>query len=182
MISIIVSMSKNRVIGNKKTIPWHISEDLIRFSKITAGHPIIMGQTTHESISNFNKLKGWTENKKLEHKLLPGRTNIILSIDKNYDVPGGIVVNSIKDALKKAKTCEGNGEIFFIGGASIYEQTIKLADRLYITQIEEIISGDTYFPKINAKEWKLVSEQKRINKVNDKQINYSFLMYERPKE
>ncbi len=179
MISIIVAMTKNRVIGKNNEIPWHISEDLIRTKKVTMGHPIIMGQKTHESISNFVDLKGWTEKPKIEHKLLPGRTNIILSKDPEYDVPGGKVAHSIEEALQLAKESEGNDEIFIMGGASVFDQTIELANKLYVTIIEEEIEGDTFFPEIDSAKWKLSGNQKRITRVLDREIIYSFCEYNR---
>lgn len=182
MISLIVAMTKNRVIGKNNEIPWHISEDLIRTKKITMGHPIIMGQKTHESISNFKNLKGWEKNEKpqevkIEHKLLPGRTNIILSKDPDYDVPGGIVVHSIEESIEKAKESEGSNEIFILGGSSVFNQTIDLADKLYVTVIEEEIDGDVFFPEIDESKWELSSSQKRIARIMDKEIIYSFNEY-----
>jgi len=117
MISIIVGMAKNHVIGNKDQIPWHISEDLIHFNQVTSGHPIIMGVRTHESISGFENHKGWDPTKPLVHKILPKRTNIIVNDKGNHEVPGAIVVTNLEDALKAGKESEGGEEVFIIGGA-----------------------------------------------------------------
>lgn len=178
MISIIVAMAKNRVIGNKNQIPWHISEDLTHFNKITSGHPVIMGVKTHESISGFEPGKGWDPSKPLVHKLLPRRTNIIVNDQGNYDVPGGIVVTNLDDAIKVAKESEGGDEMFIIGGAMMYESTIGMADKLYITMIDAEVEGDRYFPEIPP-EFKLVEDKKRICRLNEVEIRYSFQVYQK---
>jgi len=178
MISIIVAMAKNRAIGVKGTVPWHITEDYINFNKITKGHPIIMGRKTHESISGFEKLKGWNSSKPLVHKLLPDRTNIIVTRQKDYLVPDTIIVNSLKDAIREANKTDGSGEIFIIGGSEIYKEAIEIADKLYITLIDAEIVGDVFFPEIpNC--FNLTADKKRIVKVNDLEIRYSFQVYER---
>jgi dihydrofolate reductase len=178
MISIIAAMAKNRSVGNKGKIPWHITEDYIRFSKITKGHPVIMGQKTFESISGFSNFEGWNEKAKQEVKLLPDRTNIILT-DESLNIPGAIMANSIEDAIKKAEQGEGSEEIFFIGGASVFNQTINLADKIYLTVIDEEVEGDTYFPEINLSQWNEVESKRRKVQVLDKEINYYFKVFKR---
>jgi dihydrofolate reductase len=179
-ISIIASMAKNRVIGNKGTIPWHISEDLIRFNTVTTGHPIIMGVKTHESISGFENLKGWNSNQaELKHKLLPNRTNIILSQDPDYKVPGAFVVATLDEAIKIAKVKEGSEEIFLIGGGYLYKTGIEIADKIYLTLIDAEVEGDTYFPEIDPKIWRLENDKKRVVRVLDKEIVYYFQEYVR---
>ncbi len=135
-ISIIVAMSKNRVIGKDNTMPWHLSDDLKNFKSITMGKTIIMGRLTYESIG----------------KPLPGRNNIILS--RSLTLSTVPVYKTINDALQSVKDEE---EIFIIGGAEIYSQTIDLATRIFITKIDEIIQGDKYFPDVDFKAWDLVS-------------------------
>ena len=135
-ISIIVAMSKNRVIGKDNTMPWHLSDDLKNFKSITMGKTIIMGRLTYESIG----------------KPLPGRNNIILS--KSLTLSTVPVYKTINDALQSVKDEE---EIFIIGGSEIYSQTIDLATRIFITKIDEIIQGDKYFPDVDFKAWDLVS-------------------------
>jgi len=135
-ISIIVAMSKNRVIGKDNTMPWHLSDDLKNFKSITMGKTIIMGRLTYESIG----------------KPLPGRNNIILSRSLTHStVP---VYKTINDALQSVKNEE---EVFIIGGQDIYSQTIDLATRIFITKIDEIIQGDKYFPDVDFEAWDLVS-------------------------
>lgn len=129
-LSIIAAISTNRVIGRDNKIPWHISEDLRRFKALTIGHPIIMGRKTFESIG----------------KPLPKRANIVITRDKDYSAPGIDVAHSIEEAIEAAKTKEGSEEIFIIGGGQIYSQSIHLADKLYLTVVDQEIKGDVFFP------------------------------------
>ena len=150
-ISMIAAIGKNRELGEGNKLIWHISSDLKRFKELTVGHPVIMGRRTYESID----------------RLLPNRTNIIVTRDPNFTVEGAIVVNSIEDSIEKAKNIEetrlrasfaevatkaeqgsgGRGEIFIIGGAQIYALGIKFADKLYLTKIDaEAPSADAFFP------------------------------------
>jgi dihydrofolate reductase len=181
MISIIAAMAKNRVIGNKGKIPWHISEDYVNFTKTTREHPIIMGQKTFESICGFSNWEGWSSNKPKEIRLLPYRTNIVLTDDPTYKVEGAVIVHSIDDAIENAKQCEGGDEIFFIGGASIFNQVLPIADRVYLTIVDETIEGDTYFPEIDSSVWEEVKSRHRIVRVPGKEVGYYFKIYERKK-
>jgi dihydrofolate reductase len=134
IISLIAAMSKNRVIGINNTLPWHLPADLQHFKQLTLGHPIIMGRKTFESIG----------------RALPGRTNLIISRN-NYSPPANcVVVSSIEAAIDSCKEID---EIFFIGGAQIYEQAIQFADRLYLTEIDTDITGDAHFPEIDSAHW-----------------------------
>jgi dihydrofolate reductase len=161
IISLIAAVSENNVIGNNGKIPWHLPADFAYFKKTTWGHHVVMGQTTFESIG----------------KPLPGRTNIILSFDKDYKAPGCKVVDSLDKSFQIAAS-SGEEELFVIGGASVYAQTIEMADKLYITKVHHKFSGDTHFPTIDPKKWKKVSETK--NKKDDKnKYDFSFLIYEK---
>ncbi|MBN1915619.1 dihydrofolate reductase [Candidatus Dojkabacteria bacterium] len=177
MISIIAAMAKNRVIGNKNKIPWHIPADLIRTKKITMGHPIIMGQATHESISRFRSGGKWVKGK-IQHRILSGRTNIVLSFEKKYIVPGGIVANSIDDAINEAKKSPGSGEIFFLGGASVYKQIIDITDKIYLTIVDYEPEGDVFFPEFSDKNWDVISKEphKRDSESN---FDYEYITYVR---
>ncbi len=127
IISIIVAMGQNRAIGNNNEMPWHLSADLKRFKAITSGHVVIMGRKTQESLPNG---------------LLPKRRNIILS-ERLKEIPAGAEkAENIKQALALV---ENEEEVFIIGGGSIYEQFINLADKLYLTIIEAEFEGDTFF-------------------------------------
>jgi len=184
MISLISAMSKNRVIGNNGKVPWHITEDYIYFNKKTSGHPIIEGRKTYESTTQFENHKGWSETKSeiLKHKLLPNRTNIIVTRQENYKVPGAIVVKSLDDAIAKAKQSPGSEEIFIIGGGEIYRESMNIADRIYLTVIEAEVEGDTFFPLIDEKLWELTSSKKRTVQVLDSKIIYYFNVYNRINE
>lgn len=159
MISIIVAMGKNRVIGKKNALPWHLPADLKHFKEITKGHAVIMGKNTHQSIG----------------RALPGRLNIVLSGDKNYKADDCIVVSSIQEALKVA---QGQEEIFFIGGGNVYKQALPLADRLYITLVDAEFEGDVFCPEIDYSNWKEVSRED-CNADEKNPYNFSFLIFER---
>ncbi|MDP3992209.1 MAG: dihydrofolate reductase [Nanoarchaeota archaeon] len=155
-LTIIAAVAENRVIGNKGKVPWHISEDLKRFKKLTSGHPVIMGRKTYESI-----LEG------LGHSL-ENRTNIVLSRN-DQKLPGIVAANSIEDAIRKAS--EYDETAYVIGGQSIYEQTIGLADRMELTEVKGGYEGDAFFPVINYDEWNWTS----ISHMED----YDFVTYTR---
>jgi dihydrofolate reductase len=156
IISIIVAMSSNRVIGLNNALPWRLSADLKRFKQLTMGHCLIMGRKTFESIG----------------RPLPGRTMIVVTHQKDYEREGVQVVRSLDEALAKAT----DDEVFIGGGAEIYRQTIDRADRLYLTVIQKEFAGDAFFPAIDFTEWQLESEE---NHEPDKQFEfpYSFAVY-----
>ncbi len=133
IISIICVLSKNRAIGKGNKLLWHIPQDLQHFKKITIGHPVIMGRKTFESIG----------------QVLPQRTNIIVTRDKTYRQDKCLITHSLEEAIKKGKEIDSK-ELFVIGGGSIYAQTIDLADKLYLTIVDEFVEdADTFFPEYN---------------------------------
>lgn len=137
-LSIIAAVAQNLCIGKDNKLPWNIPEDLQHFKEMTRGKVVIMGQRTFESILSYIK------------KPLPGRTNVVLTWDESWVPPEGVFVfRSIPEAVA---AFEGQ-EIFFGGGASIYKQTIDLADTLYITEVKQVVEGDTFFPEINLEQW-----------------------------
>ena len=138
MISIIAAVSKNGVIGVDNKLPWDLPEDLKRFKELTTGNVVIMGRKTYESIG----------------KPLPNRINIVVTRDKNFFTPNVIVANSLDSALLKAG---GNKDIFIIGGGEIYKQSIGFADKLYITEVDMEVEGDTTFPTISD-QWSVIEE------------------------
>ena len=153
---IIVAVSENGVIGKDGDIPWHYPEDLKHFKKKTMDHPVIMGSSTYRSLPE-------------DFKPLPGRKNIVLT-RSGIDVDESVsVANSLDEAWKIAG--EHDEKAFIIGGATIYEQTLKDADKLVLTRIHEEYDGDTFFPDWNKENWK---EVKR-----DEREELSFLEYER---
>jgi dihydrofolate reductase len=157
IVSIICSINKNRAIGKNNQLLWHIPADLAYFKKITTGHPILMGQKTYESIG----------------RPLPQRKNIVITLDKNYSAPGCIVCFSIEEAINKAKELDGE-EVFIIGGGQIYNQTIGLADKLYLTIVDGDYEADTFFPDYSDFK-KVVFEQK----TSDSQYDFKFIQLEK---
>lgn len=137
IISIIVALSENNAIGKNGKIPWHLPNDLKHFKKVTLGHHIIMGRKTYDSIG----------------KPLPGRTNVVISHQKDLKIDGCEVVNSLGAALAIARL-DNQEEVFIIGGASIYKSMLSDAEKLYLTRVHtKVIGADTFFPEIDSKMW-----------------------------
>lgn len=156
-VSLIVAVAKNGVIGVKNTLPWHLPEDLKHFRALTTGHHIIMGRKTYDSLG----------------RLLPGRTTVIVTRNQNYQVEGAVVVHSLEEAVK---VCANDSETFLIGGAELYKDGLKLANKLYLTEIDAEYQGDAHFPEFNQAEWRLV-EQESHTSVNG--LGFSYKTYER---
>ncbi len=161
MLSIIVAVSDNNVIGKDNKIIWHLPEDLKRFKELTTGHTIIMGRKTFESLG----------------RVLPNRKHIVITRDTNYNVdnPNVKIVNNIEDI---ENYIEPDEESFVIGGAIIYRQLMDKVDKMYVTRIHEKFDGDAYFPIINEQEW----EEKEVIKgiKNEKNsYDYEFITYVR---
>ena len=145
IISIIVAVSENGVIGKENQLIWHLPADLKYFKETTKGHPVVMGRKNYESIPE-------------KYRPLPGRTNIIISRNKNYKAPGCILVNSIDAAICEAKKLNDD-ELFIIGGGEIYKQSNGLADKLYLTRVHGNFNGDTFFEDPNKDIWTLISSK-----------------------
>ena len=139
IVSIIVAVANNNAIGGDNRLLWHISADLKRFKAITSGHAIVMGRKTYESIG----------------KPLPNRQNIVITRNADLVLPGVEVVLSIDAAKAIAK----GDELFVIGGGEIYQQTMPLADRIYLTRVWADYKADTFFPEIDMSIWKEVSRE-----------------------
>lgn len=139
MISLIVAMDQNRVIGNNNKLPWHLPADLQYFKKVTMGHPIVMGRKTFESIG----------------RVLPGRENVIVTRNQEFKAEGCVVLHDIAQIKMFADNHEE--EVFVIGGAEIFKEILPFTDRLYITEIHETFEGDTFFPEIDENEWDEIS-------------------------
>ena len=137
-VSLIVAMARNRVIGRDQHLPWHLPQDLRHFRATTLGKPILMGRRTFESLG----------------RPLPGRTNLVLTRDLAWSAPGALVLHSITEALEAAA---GRAELVVIGGAEVYRQTLPLAQRIYLTRVQSDIAGDTYFPELDARRWRVSS-------------------------
>ena len=167
IISIIVAMSQNRVIGDKKSLPWHLPSDMEHFKKLTWGKPVIMGSKTFESIG----------------KPLQGRENIVLAKEPDYQANGCQIAHSLEEAIVLAEKSElgrKNGEVMVCGGVSVYKQFLPLAQKMYLTLIHRDFEGDAYFPEFDKNEWQ---EKERIDCENDEKnpYNYSFVLLEKVK-
>ncbi len=160
-ISMIAAIGRKRELGEGNKLIWKIPADLKRFREITRGHPVIMGRKTYESIG----------------RLLPDRTNIIITRDLNYKVEGAIVVNSVEEALRQAQGKPGSDEIFIIGGAQIYSLGIQYADKLYLTKINsEAPLADAFFP-----DYPMFTKVVFSEKHNDDGLEYEFIDLEKGK-
>lgn len=164
-IAMIVAMASNRVIGRNNQLPWYLPNDLKYFKATTMGKPIVMGRKTFESIG----------------KPLPGRTNIIITTNRDYVAEGVRVTHCVDEALKLAESIaiiEGAKEVMVIGGAQIYADILHQADRLYLTQVHADVEGDAYFPEIDLSAW---SEQGRedFRAQGPNPYDYSFLILDR---
>ena len=160
MISIIAAMGRNRELGLDNKLLWHLPVDMKFFRQTTMGKPILVGRKTYESFGG---------------KPLPGRKNIVITKDKNYQSDGAMIVHSIDEAIQEAGDVD---EIMIIGGASFYEQTLPLADRLYLTYVDADFEADSWFPEFDVREWKETS--RLLNKADDKNpFDCSFVVYDR---
>ncbi len=141
MISFIVAMDKNNVIGikNDNKMPWHLPKDLQFFKEQTTGHTIIMGRKTFESVN----------------KKFPGRTNIVITTQKDWSHEGVITAGSLEEALEKAKATNCK-ELFVIGGGEIFKQAMDMADKIYMTRVNADLDGDTFFPAIDENKFEMV--------------------------
>ena len=139
-ISLLVAMAKNRVIGADNRIPWHLPNELKLFKALTMGHHIVMGRKTYESIG----------------RLLPGRTSVIVTRQRDYTVPGAVVAHSVKEALD---ACKDDDECFVIGGADLFRETLPVADRLHLTVVDAEPEGDTFMPDFDMSAWRETSSQ-----------------------
>ena len=134
LISLIVAMAQNGVIGRDNALPWRLPADLKRFKEFTLGKPILMGRKTFEAIG----------------RPLPGRANLVLTRDRDWRAAGAIPVHSVEEALLQTRTCD---ELVAIGGAEIYRLLLPLARRIYLTHVHADVPGDTYFPAFDPAQW-----------------------------
>jgi len=159
MISLLWAMDENRVIGKNNDLPWRLPADLKYFKQVTMGHPVAMGRKTFDSIG----------------RKLPGRENIIITRNLNYEQEGCTVLHTIEELVDYSKKFH---ELFVIGGADIFDQCLPFADRLYITYIYHSFEGDTYFPPFDMEDWIEISRVKG-DKNEQNPYNYDFVVYER---
>lgn len=161
-LSIIAALGNNNVIGRDGQLPWHMPADLKRFKQLTTGHHLLMGRRTYESVG----------------KPLPGRITVVITRAHDFSPAGVAIARSIDEAISKAEAT-GDREVFIGGGTEIFNQTLHLANRMYLTRIHAEPEGDTYFPEFDdVNEWHLVdSEHYEADERNP--YPYSFLTYER---
>ncbi|WP_417465101.1 dihydrofolate reductase [Kordiimonas sp.] len=158
MISMIVAMGENRLIGRDNGLPWHLPADLKFFKATTMGKPMIMGRKTFDSIG----------------RPLPGRRTIVVTRNADWSHEGVEVAPSLDDAFKFA---EGEDEVMVVGGAQIYKQALAKADRLYVTEVALSPEGDAYFPEISDAEWGVASRESHPAEADTPA--YSFVTYDR---
>ena len=159
LLSLVTAMDSNRLIGQNNSLPWHLPADLAFFKATTMGKPVIMGRKTYVSIG----------------KALPGRQNIVVTRDSSFAAPDCAVATSIDAAISIVDDTE---EVMLIGGASLYQQTLDRADMIYLTLIHHQFTGDTWFPQIDPKHWKLVSRD-NFDADDKNPFAYSFVKYKR---
>ncbi|MEJ5963678.1 dihydrofolate reductase [Pedobacter immunditicola] len=134
IVSMVVAISENNAIGKNNQLLWHLPADLKHFKEITSGHTIIMGRKTYESIG----------------EALPKRRNIVITRNTELALPGVEVMHSLQEALS---SCEEENEVFIIGGAEIFNQSLNLTDKIYLTRVHQNYAADTFFPDIDLTKW-----------------------------
>jgi dihydrofolate reductase len=164
VVSAIAALSKNRVIGKNNDLPWKLPDDMKFFMETTKGHHVIMGR------KNYDSLRG-------KFKPLPDRTNIVITRQSEFNAPGCIVLHDVKEGLLIANK-NGERECFIIGGSEIYQLAMPHTNRLYLTEIDAVIEGDTYFPAFSKDKWKELS---RTHHAADDRHAYAFdfVVYEK---
>ncbi|OVE74617.1 hypothetical protein BVX95_01885 [archaeon D22] len=157
---IIVALAKNNVIGNGLDIPWHIRDDFLHFKELTKGYAVVMGRNT------------WIS---LPRKPLPGRINVVITSNPDFEAEGAVVKSSVEEAISYCE--EHNQEkMFYIGGRGIYKEGLERADKLELTRIHKDVDGDIVFPEIDFSKWELI---KKEDKTDEKEGEYSFSTYKR---
>ena len=154
MIALIVAYARNKVIGDKGKIPWRIKGEQRRFRELTTGNVVIMGRRSYEEIG----------------KPLPNRMNIVVSSTKEFSGENLVTVKSLDEAIRAA----GTRDVYISGGARLYEEALPIVEKMYITEVEAEIEGDTYFPDFDESEF-----DKEINERADGEIPYTYVTYTR---
>ena len=163
VISLIAALASNRAIGKNNALLWQLPEDLRHFRETTRGKPVIMGRKTWESLPE-------------PFRPLPGRHNIVVSRDPAYQANGATLAASLDDAVRQAAAQTRAEEVFVIGGAELYRQALPLADRLYLTEIEQDFDGDVFFPDFSPQDWEEISRQPGRGTSGPQ---FSFVVYQR---
>lgn len=158
-VSVIAARARNGVIGIENRLPWRLPEDLAHFKTLTLGHPILMGRKTFESLG----------------RPLPGRTNVVITRNPACRPVGCLVAGSVSDAIA---LCGDAEEVFFIGGAELYAQTIPFADRLYLTEVDVEAAGDAWFPEYDRAAFREIERAAHVGERGDA-LRFDFVVYER---
>ncbi|KZX68933.1 dihydrofolate reductase [Alcanivorax sp. HI0033] len=164
-LSLMVAKASNRVIGRNNKLPWYLPNDLKYFKQVTFGKPVIMGRKTWDSLG----------------KPLPGRTNIVITRQADFQAVGAKVVATLDEAVTLAENVafiEGQDEAVVMGGAEIYALALPQADRLYLTEVHAEVDGDTWFPEYDTSEWKEIGRED-FPAEGPNPYDYSFVVYER---
>ena len=164
-LALICAMAENRTIGRNNSLPWHLSEDLKYFKRTTMGNSIIMGRKTWESIG----------------RVLPGRTNIVISSNPDYEAEGARVVNSLEEATRLAESIaliDGSEEAYIIGGAGLYKEALPHAQRFHLTRVHAEVEGDTFLAEFDEAEWEEVARED-FSKNETNPYDYSICELER---
>ena len=159
-INMIFARSANGVIGKNNAMPWHLPEDLAHFKKLTLGSPVIMGRKTWDSLPS-------------KFRPLPGRTNVVITRQADWQAEGAQTAGSLQDALA---LCQTSNVIWIIGGAQIYAQAEPLANRIEVTHIVKDFEGDAFAPKLGP-QWIPSHREEHVSSTG---LNYSFITYTRP--
>jgi dihydrofolate reductase len=166
MISAIVAVAENNVIGRKGDLPWHLPDDMKYFQNITRGHHVITGRVNYESIP-------------LRFRPLKDRVNMVVTHNDEYEAPGAVVLGSIEEALRVAREA-GEQECFIIGGGEIFRQAFDndLVQRLYLTRVHADVEGDVLFPEIDPEGWEETSRMR--HEADDRHaFPFTYLVLER---
>ncbi|NQV09240.1 dihydrofolate reductase [Candidatus Woesearchaeota archaeon] len=161
-VIMIAAVAKNYIIGNKGQIPWYISADFQHFKEKTLGYPCVMGDVTFESLPNGSRP-------------LPGRENVILTLDKDYKAEGATIFHDYEKALEYCK--QKYDKVYITGGATIYRLGMQYADELEITRVDKDYEGDASFPEIKEDEWEEVSREEHFDEKEN--VKFSFVTYRR---
>jgi dihydrofolate reductase len=164
VISLIAALTKNRVIGRDNDLPWHLPDDMKYFMQTTKTHHVVMGRKNYESLPE-------------KFRPLPNRINLVVTRQTNYPAPHCVVIHNLEEAIAIAKQA-GEKELFIIGGAEIYLLGMKYAQRLYLTEIDATLDGDTYFPSYHTADWKEISRQHHAKDERHAHA-FDFVVYEK---
>ncbi len=165
-VCMVLAMDRNQLIGNKDAMPWHIPGEMAYFKAVTMGYPIIMGRKTFDSIG----------------KALPGRLNVVVTRNKEWQAPGAVAVGSLEEAIAVSKatvTDTENPQVMIIGGAALCRDAMPITDRLYLTFIDHEYEGDTWLDSFDASQWREVS-RRDVDPATTNNIPISYRVFERP--